>query len=41
MGDYVTEEFFCLLLRKSQKEDKKVGIQLFLVRLLVLLALAG
>ena len=37
----MTEGIFCLLLRQSQKQDKKLEVQLFLVRLLVLLALAN
>ena len=37
----MTEGIFCLLLRQSQKRDKKLEFQLFLARLLVLLALAG
>ena len=40
-GDHVTEESFCLLSRQGQKRDKKLGVQLFLARLLVPLALAG
>ena len=32
---------FCPLLRQGQKRDKKLKVQLFLARLLVLLALAG
>ncbi len=37
----MTEEIFYLLLRHGQKRDKKLEVQLFLVCLLVLLALAG
>ncbi len=33
-GDYVTEEIFCLLLKQGQERDKKLEVQLFLVRLL-------
>ena len=36
----MTERIFCLLLRQSQKREKKLEVQLFLVRLQVLLALA-
>ncbi len=35
---HVTEGIFCLLLRQGQKWDKKLEVQLFLVRLLVPLA---
>ncbi len=41
MENHVTEEIFCLLLKQSQKRDKKLEVQFFLVQLLVLLALAG
>ena len=40
-GDHVTEEFFCLLSKQSQRHDKILEAQLFLVRLLVPLALAS
>ncbi len=36
----MTEGIFCLLLKQGQKQDKKLEVQLFLVCLLVLLALA-
>ncbi len=39
--NHVTEGIFCLLLRYGQKQDKQLVVQLFLVRLLVPLALAG
>lgn len=35
------ERLFCMLLRQGQKYDKKLEIQLFLVRLLVLLTLSN
>ena len=35
----MTEGIFCLLLKESQKQDKKLEVQLFLAHLLVLLAL--
>ncbi len=38
--DYMIVEIFCLLSRKGQKRDKKLEIQVFLVRLLVLLSFA-
>ncbi len=41
MENHVTEGIFCLLLRQSQKRDKKLVVQLFLARLLVPLALIG
>ncbi len=37
----MTGGIFCLLLRQSQKRDKKLVVQLFLAHLLVPLALAG
>ncbi len=37
----MTKEIFCLLLRQGQNQDKKLEVQLFLVRLLVSLALAS
>lgn len=37
----MTMGIFCLLLRKGQKQDKKLEVQLFLAHLLVLLALAS
>ncbi len=37
-GDYVTEEIFCLLLRRVQKRDKKLEVWFFLAHLLVPLA---
>ncbi len=39
--DYVIEGIFYLLLRQNQKRDKKLEVQLFLVRLLVLLSFAS
>lgn len=31
---HITKGIFCLLLRQSQKQDKKLDVQVFLVRLL-------
>ena len=38
---HVTEGIFCLLYRQDKKRDKKLEVQLFLTRLLVLLVLVG
>ena len=38
--NYLTEGIFCLLLEQDQKQNKKLEVQLFLVRLLMSLALA-
>ena len=39
--DHVIEEIFYLLLRQSQKRDKKLKVQLFLAYFLVPLVLVG
>ncbi len=39
--DHVIVKIFCLLLRQDQKQDKKLEVQVFLVRLLVPLSFAG
>ncbi len=39
--DHVIGGIFCLLLRQGQKLDKKLEVQVFLARLLVLLSFAG